>query len=286
MDSFAPLRLQLASDLHLEHLQLQFPGERIVSPAPDADLLVLAGDIENGPRAVRAFADWPVPVLLIAGNHEFYDHHWESTRVELRRASEGTSVILLDNDRADFSRFTDWSARHAAALSRLRIFGTTLWTDYGFPCGLSQRQLMDHAESRIVDHRAIQTSDGPFRAEQALDDHRRSRDWLERELATPFDGKTIVITHHGPHPNSVHPRFRAPETNATNASFVSDLTALMPQVDLWLHGHVHDSFDYRLGRCRVVTNPRGYALNRRHADYIAEVMFENDAFRPDCVVTA
>jgi len=41
-----------------------------------------------------------------------------------------------------------------------------------------------------------------------------------------------------------------------------DLSGLMPGADLWFHGHVHDSVDYTVGRCRVVANPRGYPLNR------------------------
>lgn len=64
------MRIQLASDLHLEPLTDRFPGERVVAPAPDADLLVLAGDIANGLDGVRLFADWPVPVLYVMGNHE------------------------------------------------------------------------------------------------------------------------------------------------------------------------------------------------------------------------
>ena len=51
------LRIQLASDLHLEFLESCFPGERLIAPAADADLLVLAGDVANGIRAIELFAD-------------------------------------------------------------------------------------------------------------------------------------------------------------------------------------------------------------------------------------
>ena len=27
---------------------------------------------------------------------------------------------------------------------------------------------------------------------------------------------------------------------------------------LWIHGHIHESFDYDVGNCRVLCNPRGY----------------------------
>lgn len=83
------LRIQLASDLHLELFEVSFPGERLIAPAPDADLLVLAGDVANGIRAIELFADWPVPVLYVAGNHEYYGLSWESTRVDLEQAARG-----------------------------------------------------------------------------------------------------------------------------------------------------------------------------------------------------
>ncbi|BDT74180.1 3',5'-cyclic adenosine monophosphate phosphodiesterase CpdA (plasmid) [Comamonadaceae bacterium OS-4] len=69
-----------------------------------------------------------------------------------------------------------------------------------------------------------------------------SRRWLTQELAKPFEGKTVVITHHGPHPLSVHPLYVG---DKRNGAYVSDLSALMPNVDLWLHGHVHDSLTIR-----------------------------------------
>ncbi len=278
------LRIQLASDLHLELLEERFPGERLIAPAADADLLVLAGDIAKGTRAIEHFADWPVPVLYLAGNHEFYRGQWEATRAELRQAAQGTSVVFLDNDIADLSKFEHWLATRRDALSRVLFLGTTLWTDYLYRAGRTQRQLMEHAESHIWDHRAIGTESGLFTAEQALKDHEVSRAWLEQELAKPFDGRRVVLSHHGPHPLSVHPRFLAPDSLATNAAFVSDLTPLLQKADLWCHGHVHDSFDYRVGGCRVVANPRGYAMNRRDAVEVADLQFENAEFKRACVI--
>ena len=64
------MRIQLASDLHLEFLARNFPGERLIVPAHNVDVLVLAGDISHASSAVGLFKDWPVPVLYIMGNHE------------------------------------------------------------------------------------------------------------------------------------------------------------------------------------------------------------------------
>jgi hypothetical protein len=61
------MKVQIASDLHLEFLQHLFPGERLITPAVDADMLLLAGDIGNGTLAMELFKNWPVPVLYLAG---------------------------------------------------------------------------------------------------------------------------------------------------------------------------------------------------------------------------
>jgi DNA repair exonuclease SbcCD nuclease subunit len=254
------MRIQLASDLHLELLARTWPQECLVAPAPGADVLVLAGDIDRGLRAIERFARWPVPVLYLAGNHEFYDNQWEQLRADLRRAAEGTAVRFLDND--------------AVTLDGVRFLGSTLWTDYGL-AGVPRAEAMAAVEDFLLDHRRIMTRSGPWRAAQALEEHRRSRAWLARELAHDRTTPTVVISHHGPHPGSIHPRFAG---SAVNGAFVSDLAELVEQADLWLHGHVHDSFDYRVGRCRVVSNPRGYAQNRKEVASVDELRFENRAF--------
>lgn len=260
------MRIQLASDLHLELLASTWPQERLVSPAPGADVLVLAGDIDRGLRAIERFARWPVPVLYVAGNHEFYDHDWAQLRADLRRAAEGTAVRFLDDD--------------AVTIGGVRFLGSTLWTDYR-SAGKPRPEAMQVAEDFLLDHRRIRTSAGLFTAAQALDDHERSRAWLARELAPDRGMPTVVVTHHGPHPESIHPRFAG---SPVNGGFVSDLTELVEQADLWLHGHVHDSFDYRVGRCRVVTNPRGYAQNRKEVASVDALRFENPAFRSDLLL--
>jgi len=89
------MKIQLASDLHMEFLERRFTGTCIIAPAPGADLLVLSGDIHNGIKAVASFADWPVPVLYLAGNHEFYGQSWEQTRADLRSACTGTNITFL-----------------------------------------------------------------------------------------------------------------------------------------------------------------------------------------------
>jgi len=262
------MKIQIASDLHLEHLARSFPGETLIRPAHPADVLVLAGDVAQASNAIALFGNWPVPVLYVLGNHEAYGGCMESVREELTAASRGTSVRVLEREVADFGG--------------VRFLGCTLWTDYRLRSNRTQRQLMEHAGLRINDHRLIRTRSGElFSPEHALREHEISRTWLASELSRFYDGKTVVITHHAPHPLSVHPRYAG---DPTNAAFASDLTELLQLADIWLHGHVHDSFDYKVAGCRVVANPRGYVRNSSSVQDVGSLQFENTAFEHVCVV--
>lgn len=259
------MKIQIASDLHLDLLQERFPGFRAVEPAADADVLVIAGDIHHGTGAVDLFSDWPVPVIYVQGNHEAYGATLDDTIGSLR-ATAGGNVHYLEND--------------AWVFKGIRFLGCCLWTDYLlFPD--RQQAAMQECEARLLDHRAIRTETGLFTAEDALRLHHASRAWLATKLDETFAGPTVVITHHGPHPGSIHPRY---DGVLLNAGFISDLAPLLGKSALWLHGHVHDSFDYTVAGTRIVTNPRGYALNRRAAATPQQIQWENPAFQPALVL--
>lgn len=261
------MKIQLASDLHLEFLRRPWPGERLIEPVPGAEVLVLAGDIAAGALACNLFADWPVPVIYIAGNHEFFEQDMESTIDRIRQKARDSNIHFLDRD--------------SVVIGGVRFLGATLWTDYRLWQGVLQSRLMRVCKDGLNDHRLIRTGHRTFMPEDALALHEVSREWLASQLTAPFAGKTVVATHHGPHPLSVHPRYAGDELTS---GFVSDLSDVLPLADLWVHGHVHDSFNYIVEGCRVVANPAGYILNLRHCKVGEPFKFENAAFRPDLVV--
>lgn len=98
--------------------------------------------------------------------------------------------------------------------------------------------------------------------------------WLEQLFAVSHDGPTVAITRFAPTRGSIAAQFAG---SPLKACFVSNLEGHIRRwrPALWLHGHVHDSFDYRIGNTRVFANPRGCAPNR---------VVERKAFDPSLVI--
>ncbi|MNC91504.1 hypothetical protein D3C83_77790 [compost metagenome] len=69
---------------------------------------------------------------------------------------------------------------------------------------------------------------------------------------------------------------------------MSDLTPLMGPAALWIHGHTHDGFDFRVNGTRIVANPMGYRTSNwkqaRDGSVPAVVSYENPRFDPAFVV--
>jgi predicted phosphodiesterase len=262
------MKIQIASDLHLDLLERQFPGYRAIEPT-DADVLVLAGDIHRQAKAVAMFRDWPVPVIYVHGNHEAYRSDFAQVIPEIRASAQIANVNYLENGEL--------------ILDGVRFLGCCLWTDYCLHGEDRQHEAMQAALRCMHDHEAIFNGEGKyFTPQDALQMHAASRAWLSGKLDEAFDGPTVVVTHHAPHAHSIHPRYAG---DIVNAAFVSDLTPLLDKADLWIHGHVHDSFDYQVNRTRVIANPRGYAKNRLKAATPGDIVWENKAFDPRLAVT-
>ena len=283
------VRVQVVSDLHLEFLS-SFPNWSGIFAHPDADFLVLAGDIGTIENVVQHFAYWPVPCVWVLGNHEFYGEEFAAVRERARQLTCNTSVVLLDNnvllaDDLSLRRFDAWFTPRRNRLRGLRILGATLWTDYMFidgnPERSTQARRMEEVGRRLNDHRLIRVGARRFGPADALAEHQASRRWLKSELARPFSGRTLVVTHHGPDRRSVHPRYVG---DVLNCAFVSELPDLLGKADVWLHGHVHDSFSYWVEACQVIANPRGYPLNRNNRERPEDLVFENSGFDPALLV--
>ena len=235
------MKLHILSDLHLGVAGFD-------APRTDADVVVLAGDITRPARALAWATRFEQPVVYVPGNHEFYGGSLDGTVAELKRLAAGSRVRVLDDD--------------AVVIDGVRFLGSTLWSDFNlFDSAAERAAAMAQARAFMRDFSVIRLRDGDdalFSPEESAARFARHAAWLERQLATPHAGPTVVVTHHAPSRQSIHPRFTG---SPINACFVSDAERLLRgrRAALWIHGHTHDSFDYQVEGTRVVCNSRGYA---------------------------
>jgi predicted phosphodiesterase len=245
------MNVLLLSDLHLENPGF-VPYPNIDDIPENVDVVVLAGDIHVGTQGVawakKNLSRWPV--LYVPGNHEFYGGEYHETLSNLRQASVGTNVQMLERD--------------AIIIGDVRFLGTTLWTDFqlfadtaGEETVRGQAWAMADAARYMADFggsTTVRESPGaqPVQLTTAhtVAWHTKSRIWLEAQLHTPFEGKTVVISHHAPCQRSVSPEFTQ---HRLTPAYASKLGSIVEKSDYWVHGHTHHELDYIHGRCRVIT---------------------------------
>ena len=239
------MKIQFVSDLHIDHWghgitrPLPFGPEHIVG-----DVLVVAGDVDERIPSLVSYlgtlTETGRPVLFVPGNHEYFSETWTTYQNRLRE-NLPAGITLLD--------------RNETIIDGVRFLGCTLWTNFGG----SMRKLRD-CESGMPDYENIVKDDSwrMITGEDVLARHTEERAWLKMNLSDPFSGPTVVVTHHAPSVRSNHPRFRGSRISTAFYSHLEDLIE-KTQLDLWVHGHMHNSCDYRIGKTRVVCNPCGYS---------------------------
>lgn len=242
-------KIRVMSDLHLEF------GPMNIEPAGE-DVLALVGDIgiyTDGIAWARDYAHGcDIPVVIIAGNHEFYRNHRhgshtvESTLTTLRAFAEGDPLLtFLEDD--------------IAQVAGVLFVGATLWTDFNLfgnaPLAMlnAQRQMNDYYKIWEIDRERM-------RPEHTLKRHEFSVGLLRESIPRNYqdDMPLVVLTHHLPTARSVAGRYADDACSPAYSSNLDDLIEASGAA-LWCHGHTHTSWDYRIGGTRIVCNPRGYA---------------------------
>jgi predicted phosphodiesterase len=244
------VRLQLLSDLHLETEAFE------PQPAPDAELLVLGGDIDSTWEGLSLFRGWPVPVLLVAGNHEFDNRELDTAWPELSERCAQLGIRLLERESAVIN------GRDGR---RIRFVSTVRWCDFDL-FGEKQREKAMRAASYFMRVMRSTRHGEPFGAEAVREEAQACRAWLAAELAQSSDAwdATVALTHFGPSLRSGDPRYGS---QSGTASFCNADDDLLPLADLWIHGHLHCRHDYTVGKTRVVCNARGHARKGEAAGY-------------------
>jgi DNA polymerase III epsilon subunit-like protein len=199
-----------------------------------------------------------VPVLFVPGNHEYDKLDWDEAHAGLRRACDRLGIA--------------WLERETLQIDGVRFVGTTLWSDYDALAPdqateterLRQREKAFRAANFYLHKMAGQRHGALFDAAAMRELALECQDWLRDTLPKAHAGPTVVVTHFAPTLHSADPRYGL--TPGT-AGFCNALDDLLPHADLWLHGHLHCPTDLRVGRCRIVANPLGYARKDEQAGF-------------------
>ena len=229
------MKIQIASDLHFEILKRDLP-DPVDQFAPDEtrDLLILAGDIVDGNTDyglpfIRRELDIS-PVIFVPGNHEYYysskqkvDDWWRAF------AKYHPGFHYLNDDTVELGGLTFYGAEWCSDFwGKPPIYFHTMIQDFRY------------------------TLDWDTYAH--LDEHKR----IATSIAELVGKVDVVITHFPPTPEAID--LELYENNPLNPYFINDAEPLVQYVGakLWVAGHTHSPFDYRVGETRVIGNPRGY----------------------------
>lgn len=246
------MRIALYSDLHLEMVTHRRGTLAWEPPALDVDVVILAGDIGSHTHGIEwaatEFRRWPASpeIIYVVGNHEYYGAHIPELTAKMRNTAKCFGVHFLEKD--------------VIEIAGVRFLGTTLWSDFKL-YGSDERMVnsIHAARNYISDYSTIFGSNRGFiEPRDTIQLHAVAREFLERELARPFDGETVVVTHFAPHRGCVEARF---DGGSLTPYFTVDMVPLMEKhhIAVWAFGHTHGNVDFVAeGGCRVISNQRGY----------------------------
>ena len=240
------MRILVTADWHIDLWQRSYRDllNNNRSVFKDLDALIVGGDLANHP-----FQNWqsvlkqigrlidPSKVYIMAGNHDYY--HWDLDGDDkLRAFAEDAGMTFAQ--------------KSSFVLGGVRFLCCTLWSDFaltGDPHGA-----MIVGSKSMNDYQLIRVGGRSASPQDTLRVHKDHLTWLSEAMAEPFDGRTVIVTHH------------APSACATGAiddltpSFTSNLDAwiLQHSPHLWLFGHTHRNLQGRVGDTPIVNVSVGY----------------------------
>ena len=265
------MKISYVSDIHMEFLN---PPD--FSQESGGDVLLLVGDITTAAmlRSHRTDADARKhskhlakfkkdlidkydAVYMVMGNHEHYNSIFKNTKQELIEGftrHDLTKIRILDNDTV---KLYDWT-----------LVGATLWTDFNRADPYS----MYMVEKGMNDFRLIgkedvsdmnyfnRTSNRKIDAQFILHEHQTSLAYIYDVVKS--NNKVIVMTHHAPTSLSLNTEHSGNYLDHAYFSNLSDIILDNPSIKYWICGHSHIQKEYEVGVCKVLSNCRGYYMEK------------------------
>ena len=278
------MKIKLVSDLHLEFVDINIQNDK------DYDVLILSGDIlvindlhdhpeekykhldiaalKWGQARAQIFRDFlkrcsfQFPhVVYVAGNHEFYHGEFHRSVEHLREeCAKFHNIYFLERD--------------MQYIEGVLFVGGTLWTDMNRGDPLTQHAISD----MMNDFRVIRNDELGYtklRPSHVAERHRKTVGYIKQIIDANRDRKCVVVGHHAPSFQSIGEQYK--NDTLMNGGYASDLSEFIldrPQIKLWTHGHMHQTFDYMIGETRVVCNPRGYESHGEVSGWDPNILIE------------
>ena len=299
------MKIAICSDLHLEFGSLSLENTESAGVLILSGDILVESDLDewNETQAANGFSrrrsvayhkffqecakQFPL-VLYVAGNHEHYHGDFSTTVSNLKN-----KLAYLDNVQVlecDTFRYQGYV-----------FVGCTLWTDmnqadpltlYHIKSAMSDFRIISNSNNKtyrrvplyardengayikgtdgakIQDGIKMKEEISTFSPQDAVNEFHKSTQYINTVYTNLAPTETMVVVgHHAPSRASTHPRY-VHETlmNGGYSSELSEFILDRPRIKLWTHGHTHEDFDYTIGSCRVVCNPRGYIGHEQRAD--------------------
>ncbi len=244
------MKIGHVSDLHVDHGWRFDIIDCLIDEVNKSDInvLVIAGDITSGGVArstldlLRIRRGIKVPVVFVAGNHEFYDTDFQVEQSLL------DSEYLLDLFRGGIY----WLENSRVVIGDVLFVGGTGWIDGSWHNIHKEKEW--HPEiNRLNDFRLIQNYDQTLKHGQEL------RELIENTNSLEVDNM-VVVTHYMPLKRLIHPGYY--NDGPLNWCFANNWTDTFDRLPVgtdWICGHSHNRSDVvEYEGVSIRQNPLGY----------------------------
>jgi len=258
------MKIRIMSDIHND-VNYDFPFR-----LSNVDkFTIVAGDISGSVNDTIKWVDDNMRNgIIIGGNHSGY-------------SEPKKSLQEIDRELSDYYKLTDnvtYLQNTYKIINDIVFVGATLWTDFKLYGEDFQIWDMQNAIKYMNDYRYNHYENDEvmrlLRPEDTLNMFNKSFEFIKNTVEKFKDKKVVVITHHAPSMKSIHSKYLSGYANACYASNLEQFILDNPNIKLWVHGHVHNNFDYMIGNCRVICNPRGYERYQENFEFDSDLEVE------------